>query len=87
MRTAAATIPIWPKWENLPNSHFVSLLADDKRSGEFWFWIDGSGTYRSDKPFGERLPSEPPGLGGSGAISGPSLRLSAYGAVMGGSAL
>ena len=29
-------------------------LADDKRSGEFWFWIDGSGTYRSDKPFGER---------------------------------
>ena len=32
----------------------VIQLADDKRSGEFWFWIDGSGTYRSDKPFGER---------------------------------
>ena len=38
---------------NLRTAEVISL-ADDKRSGEFWFWIDGSGTYRSDKPFGQR---------------------------------
>ena len=32
---------------NLRTAEVISL-ADDKRSGEFWFWIDGSGTYRSD---------------------------------------
>ena len=44
------------KGDNLANLRTAEVisLADDKRSGEFWFWIDGSGTYRSDKPFGQR---------------------------------
>jgi len=32
----------------------VISLSEDKRSGEFWYWIDGAGTYTPNKPLAQR---------------------------------